>query len=365
MSEEVRLAFFESLFGGESRVPESDEDAMSLFTLCDEVGFRGFDHARRSRFDIGSSWTAEERSLFFDLKALVDEHCERFASLEYLVADQEEDVRARLIELEVRIGVAEARMRKSIDGVSSSVAGKLYDLGERLDRLESRLVLAESGMRKSIDDVSAGVARVEESIGCVSEESRRLRCDVESITSSLANLKASERESCPVRDLGIGSSLNSALIDRREWEFYGSSVCVALHALADVGSSEAANMYGSCLEHGYGVGQNLEEAARYYKLSADQGDAVGQYHYGVCLAKGRGVGWNIEEAARYYKLSADQGNAKGQCCYGMYLEHGIGVSQSSEDDAVRYYKLSADQGNARGQCCYGYCLEFGIGVRKR
>ena len=57
VSEEVRLAFFESLFGGKSEVPESDEEAISLFALCDEVGFRGFDDGRRARLDYGSVWT--------------------------------------------------------------------------------------------------------------------------------------------------------------------------------------------------------------------------------------------------------------------------------------------------------------------
>ena len=192
VSEEVRLAFFESLFGGESRVPESDEDAVSLFTLCDEVGFSGFDHARRSRFDIGSSWTAEERELFFGLKALVDEHCERFEDLE------------------------------------SRVAGQVYDLRARIDELEGRIWVAESGIGKSIDSVLSRFASFEESIGSVSGEYRGLRSDMDSITSNIAKLKASEREAPPLIDTGIGPSLKRALIDRGEWELYGSSVSVAL-----------------------------------------------------------------------------------------------------------------------------------------
>ena len=43
-----------------------------------------------------------------------------------------------------------------------------------------------------------------------------------------------------------------------------------------------------------------------YKLSADQGNAVGQWRYGSCLEKGIGVEEDGHEAARYYKLSADQ-----------------------------------------------------------
>jgi TPR repeat protein len=52
----------------------------------------------------------------------------------------------------------------------------------------------------------------------------------------------------------------------------------------------------------------LIEAAKYYKLSADQGNPFGQYNYGFCLTNGAGVERNLMEAAKYYKLSADQGN---------------------------------------------------------
>jgi TPR repeat protein len=47
---------------------------------------------------------------------------------------------------------------------------------------------------------------------------------------------------------------------------------------------------------------NYVEAARYFKLSADQGLAVGQLNYGICLHDGIDVSENCVEAARYFKL---------------------------------------------------------------
>ena len=299
VSDKVRLAFFESLFGGESRVPESDEDALSLFCLCDEVGYSGFDYARRFRFNLGFTWTVVERKFLAYLKELVEGHCQRFEHLENQIAELRDDV--------------------------------CYMHEQKVDMAANDRVLSR-------------VDRVEKTIEALSEECRCLRCDMESNTSSLEELKASERASPSPFDTGIGSSLTHALIDRCEWDFYASSVSVALKVLADGGSAETANTYGVCLENGRGVSQNYEEAARYYKLSADQGDAPGQCNYGACLEHGRGVSQNYEEAARYYKLSADQGNAQGQFCYGLCLEHGRGVSQNREE-AARYYKLSADQGH--------------------
>jgi TPR repeat protein len=63
------------------------------------------------------------------------------------------------------------------------------------------------------------------------------------------------------------------------------------------------------LKNGEGVPKNLVEAAKYFKLSADQGHAAGQNNYGFALKYGEGVPKNLVESAKYLKLSADQGNA--------------------------------------------------------
>jgi TPR repeat protein len=56
---------------------------------------------------------------------------------------------------------------------------------------------------------------------------------------------------------------------------------------------------------------NLNEAAKYYKLSADQGNGHGQNNYGVCLESRNGVSVILIEAAKCYKLLAEQGHADG------------------------------------------------------
>jgi serine/threonine protein kinase len=48
----------------------------------------------------------------------------------------------------------------------------------------------------------------------------------------------------------------------------------------------------------------LEKAASYYKLSADQNHAMGAFNYAFCLHYGIGVEIDLEEAAKYYELSA-------------------------------------------------------------
>jgi serine/threonine protein kinase len=59
------------------------------------------------------------------------------------------------------------------------------------------------------------------------------------------------------------------------------------------------------------VSQDLVEAAKYYKLSADQGDPFGQEYYGRCLEDGKGVAQDMTQAIKYYRLAADQGSREG------------------------------------------------------
>jgi TPR repeat protein len=55
------------------------------------------------------------------------------------------------------------------------------------------------------------------------------------------------------------------------------------------------------------------------------------------------------EAARLYKLAADQGNANGQTALGVFYEQGRGGLPKDDREAVRLYKLAADQGNEYAQ----------------
>jgi hypothetical protein len=109
----------------------------------------------------------------------------------------------------------------------------------------------------------------------------------------------------------------------------------------------------------------LSEAARYYRLSADQGNVFSQLNYGRCLEFGKGVSIDLNEAAKYYKLSADQGHAQAQFYYGVLLDTGGDVLMN-KSLATHYFKLSADQENAQAQSKYGVLLarDEGISMNK-
>jgi hypothetical protein len=61
------------------------------------------------------------------------------------------------------------------------------------------------------------------------------------------------------------------------------------------------NTYGLSLKYGAGVNEDLNEAAHYFKMSADQGNAFGQMVFGFCVEAGEGVKQNVSEAVKYYR----------------------------------------------------------------
>ena len=52
-----------------------------------------------------------------------------------------------------------------------------------------------------------------------------------------------------------------------------------------------------------------------------------------------------EEAARLYRLAADQGLAYAQTRLGFFYETGHGGLEKNIEEAVRLYKLAADRGD--------------------
>jgi TPR repeat protein len=109
------------------------------------------------------------------------------------------------------------------------------------------------------------------------------------------------------------------------------------------------------LQNSIGVAKNEGEAAKLYRLSADQGHRGAQFNYGCCLQAGIGVAKNEREAVRYYRLSADQGDSDAQNNYGRCLQNGLGIAVN---------ELSADQINNFGRNNSRLCLPKEIWHRK-
>lgn len=64
-----------------------------------------------------------------------------------------------------------------------------------------------------------------------------------------------------------------------------------------------------------------------------------QFSIGTFYLYGNGVKKNYAEAAKYYKVAADQGHQKAQISMGHLYRLGYGVTQS-DDEATKYYRLA-------------------------
>jgi len=108
------------------------------------------------------------------------------------------------------------------------------------------------------------------------------------------------------------------------------------------------------------------EAAKQYRLAAEQGNPKGQSHFGDMYYWGLG-GIEIDkvEAARLYRLAADQGDAFGESMLAsMYLEGDPRAIPRNYTEALRLFRLAAAQGHSPAQLYIGQMYENGQGVRE-
>jgi hypothetical protein len=92
------------------------------------------------------------------------------------------------------------------------------------------------------------------------------------------------------------------------------------------------------------VPKDYPEAAKWYRLAAQQGEVIAQYNLGLMYYRGNGVAQDYAEAARWYFLAAEQGNANAQFNLGGMYYQGWGVPQN-DADAYKWFILAAEQGN--------------------
>ena len=88
--------------------------------------------------------------------------------------------------------------------------------------------------------------------------------------------------------------------------------------------------------------QNRIEAAKYFKLAADQGYPRAQHNLGNVYRQGEGVPQDDAEAVKYFKLAAGQGHALAALNLGSFYYHGICVAQNNAE-ASKCYQLAAVQ----------------------
>lgn len=118
---------------------------------------------------------------------------------------------------------------------------------------------------------------------------------------------------------------------------------------ADQNLAEA--QYYLCLmyEKGWGVSHDMDQALDWCRKSAAQGYVLAQNHLGLVAEEGwYGRPVDYAEAAKWYRITAENGDAWAQLKMGQFYRDGKGVPADPQE-AVRWFRRSADQGNGEAQ----------------
>ena len=129
---------------------------------------------------------------------------------------------------------------------------------------------------------------------------------------------------------------------------------------AESGDARAQNIVGRCFLNGIGVEKNLEQALRWYSLSAEQSFAFAQHNKALCLLNGWGCKQDESQGRHWLAKSADQGDADSQYTYALLLIRG-GGGPADEVEARRYARAAAEQELTKAQFLLGALLFDGKG----
>ena len=101
-------------------------------------------------------------------------------------------------------------------------------------------------------------------------------------------------------------------------------------ALVEQDDAAAQNNLGTFYFMGAGgVTQDKIEAARWYRLAAEQGHASAQFNLGSMYDIGDGVPQDDSETLHWFRLAAEQGHPTAQYNVGVMYDNGRGTVQNT------------------------------------
>ena len=128
--------------------------------------------------------------------------------------------------------------------------------------------------------------------------------------------------------------------------------------------AETQFKWGQAYSKGDGVPKNYPEAAKWYRMAAEQGDALAQNNLAELYFDGKGVKQDYVEAVKWFRKAAEQGLSYSQVSMGWVYMNGLGGLPIDYQQAVYWNKLGAQQGHQEGYNNLGWLFENGLGVEK-
>ncbi len=130
---------------------------------------------------------------------------------------------------------------------------------------------------------------------------------------------------------------------------------------ADAGDATAQFNLGIIYANGYGVTQEYDQAAYWFRKAAEKGDDAAQFNLGVMYASGQGVPQNYAEAVSWYHKAARQGNTNAHVNLGVMYAIGQGVAQNY-DQAAYWFSSAAENGDDDAKYILGQMAASGQGM---
>ncbi len=120
---------------------------------------------------------------------------------------------------------------------------------------------------------------------------------------------------------------------------------------------------GAAFYNGDGAPQSYEEAAKWFRQSADLNYAAAQYMLGALYDNGQSLDQSTTEAIKWYQKAADQELPEALYSLGYVYFSGEGAPQD-DARAAELWGRGAKAGHVSSQTNYGFMLSEGRGVDK-
>lgn len=112
---------------------------------------------------------------------------------------------------------------------------------------------------------------------------------------------------------------------------------------ASKGNAIAQNTLGFLYLNGQSVEQDYQQAAKWFRLAADNHYAPAQFNLAIMYKLGQGVDQNHAESIKWLQLAANQGYAEAQSNLGNMYYQGLAVMQDYQM-AYMWWSLAEQNG---------------------
>ncbi|MBO5491155.1 MAG: sel1 repeat family protein [Desulfovibrio sp.] len=175
-----------------------------------------------------------------------------------------------------------------------------------------------------------------------------------------------EQAAAPMPEQASGQAADQAL--DAAWTAYNigqyKKVVQLAQPLASEGNPRAQVLLARCYENGLGVPQDMETAAKWLRLAADQNYGEAQVKLAYLYDLGVGVPRDEKAVAGLMARAAEGGNAEAQFNLGLYYSQGRYGYPKDQAQSFAWALRSAEQGYAQAERYVGACYEHGVGVEQ-